>query len=243
MSLTADQDNGLPLYQSVRQQLRADLEQGRWKPGDMLPTEAELARHFGLSVGTIRQAVLALVREGLLTRTPGRGTFVARFDTRGGFGRFFRFRDEANSPMEPSVRHLDTTLIEDGDPDIAARLQSPPGTPIYRVRRMLLGNGEPISLNISYLDSTAYPGLETLSLDDQRLYTVLERRHGVLVLRAEEDLRAGLPEESEATLLGISLSTPVMIVERTAYGHRGSVIEWRRTIGRSDKFRYHISLP
>jgi GntR family transcriptional regulator len=243
MSLPADQDNGLPLYQSVRQQLRADLEKGRWKPGDMLPTEAELARHFGLSVGTIRQAVLALVREGLLTRTPGRGTFVARFDTRGGFGRFFRFRDEANTPLESSLRHLDTTLIAAGDPVVAARLQVAADTPLYRIRRMVLGNGQPITLNISYVDSTRFPELDTLSLDDQRLYTVLERRNGVVVLRAEEELRAGLPEESEAKELGISATTPVMIVERTAYSHHSAVVEWRRTIGRSDKFHYHISLP
>ena len=59
MSMRADQDNGLPHYQNVRQQLRTDLENGRWNPGEILPTEAELARHFGLSVGTIRQAVLA----------------------------------------------------------------------------------------------------------------------------------------------------------------------------------------
>lgn len=243
MSMRADQDNGLPHYQNVRQQLRTDLENGRWNPGEILPTEAELARHFGLSVGTIRQAVLALVREGLLTRRPGRGTFVARFDTQGGFGRFFRFRDGSNSPMVSSVRHLDTTLIEAGDPVIAGKLRVAPTTPLYRIRRMLLGNGEPISLNISYTDKKRFPDLEKLVLDDQRLYTVLEKRYGIHILRAEEDLRAGLPEESEAKILGISPTTPVMIVERTAYVNRGAVVEWRRTIGRSDKFLYHISLP
>jgi GntR family transcriptional regulator len=239
----ADQGNGLPHYQNVRQQLRADLESGRWKPGDMLPTEAELARHFELSVGTIRQAVLSLVREGLLTRRPGRGTFVARFDTGNGFGRFFHFREDLRDKVVPSVHHIDTVVLEKGDLVTAGRLRIAPRAPLYRVRRVLLGNGEPICLYTSYLDKKRFPGLEVLDLEDSRLYAELEKHYGVHVRGAEEILRAGSPDAEEAGHLGITPSTPVMVIERTALGSQGSVIEWRRTVGRSDQFHYKITLP
>ena len=235
--------NGLPLYQAVKQQLRRDLEAGRWKPGAMLPTEADLARHFNVSIGTVRQAVLALVRQGLLTRRPGSGTFVARLDTSRGFGRFFRFSEELSGAVVPSAVHLDTVVLKDGDPEIAARLGIAPRAPLYRIRRTLHAKGEPICIYISYLDKARFARLEKLDLDDQKLYAALENAYGVHVLKAEEVLHAGSPSEDEAGLLGISPTTPVMIVERTAYGDNGSVVEWRRTVGRSDKFHYRIELP
>lgn len=237
------QTAGVPAYQTVRQRLRADLDAGRWKPGDMLPTEAELARHFGLSVGTIRQAVLELVREGLLTRRPGSGTFVARLDASRGFGRFFRFRDDLRGTVEPRVRHVDTILAPEDAPGIAARLGLPPEAPLYRLRRMMLANEEPICLYVSYLDPKQAPGLETIDFEDQRLYAMLERTYGTHVLRAEEILRAGAPTEDEAALLGIAPGTPVILMERTAFGERDAVREWRRTVGRSDQFHYKIQLP
>jgi GntR family transcriptional regulator len=237
------QTAGVPAYQTVRLRLRADLDNGRWKPGDMLPTEAELARHFGLSVGTIRQAILELVREGLLTRRPGSGTFVARLDASRGFGRFFRFRDDLRGAVEPRVRHVDTILAPEDAPGIAARLGLDSEAPLYRVRRMMLANDEPICLYVSYLDPKQTPGLDKIDFEDQRLYAMLERTYGTHVLRAEEILRAGTPTDDEARILGIAAPTPVILMERTAFGERDTVVEWRRTVGRSDQFYYKIQLP
>lgn len=234
---------GIPLYQAVRLQLKADLDSGRWKPGQLLPTELELAKHFGVSTGTIRQAVLAMVREGLLTRRPGSGTFVARLDSKRGFGRFFRFTEGLHGAVVPTTRHVDTILIAEGDPVVAAKLRIAPHAPLYRVRRMLLANGDPICLYVSYLDRSRFEDLETIDLENRKLYAQLEASYGTHVLKAEEILRAGAPSAEEADLLGVSRSTPVMIVERTAFGNQGSVVEWRRTVGRSDQFHYKIELP
>ncbi len=235
---------GLPLYQAVRQQLKADLDAGRWKPGDILPTEAELASHFAVSTGTVRQAVLALVREGLLVRRPGSGTFVARLDTiNRGFGRFFRFSEDLRDKITPRSHHVDTVLLKDGDAEVAARLRIAPRAPIYRVRRILFANDEPICLYVSYLDEARFRNLDRLDLDDKRLYAALEQAYGSHVVRAEELLSAGSPSDEEAALLRIAPRTPVMVIERTAYGSQSGVVEWRRTVGRSDKFHYRIELP
>ena len=242
-ALVDRQTAGVPAYQTVRLRLRADLDSGRWKPGDMLPTEAELARHFGLSVGTIRQAILELVREGLLTRRPGSGTFVARLDGSRGFGRFFRFREDLRGAVEPRVRHIDTVLAPEDSPGIAATLGLEAATPLYRVRRMMLANDEPICIYVSYLDPRQAPSLEAIDFEDQRLYAMLERTYGMHVLRAEEILRAGAPTEEEAGILGIAPGTPIILMERTAFGERDAVVEWRRTVGRSDQFHYKIQLP
>src|SRR3954452_5085703 len=71
-----------PLYQKVRAQLKQLIDRGFWKPGDMLPTEPELGEQFGVSAGTVKQALLSLAREGLIVRRAGKGTFVARLNGR-----------------------------------------------------------------------------------------------------------------------------------------------------------------
>src|SRR6187402_3552349 len=84
----ADKNGSLPLYQKVREQLKQQIDRGFWKPGDMLPTEPELGEQFGVSAGTVKQALLSLAREGLIVRQAGKGTFVARMSGRRSFSRF-----------------------------------------------------------------------------------------------------------------------------------------------------------
>lgn len=65
-----------PLYEQVRRQVLDYINEHDLKPGDTIPTEAELAVRYGVSVGTVRRALLQLVDQGILYRQPGRGTFL-----------------------------------------------------------------------------------------------------------------------------------------------------------------------
>lgn len=66
-----------PVYIQIHNQLRQNIEDGEWKVGDKIPAERELANDFGVSRMTLRQAIQALVDEGILERRVGSGTFVA----------------------------------------------------------------------------------------------------------------------------------------------------------------------
>jgi DNA-binding IscR family transcriptional regulator len=70
-------DSPVALYMQLVQQLRAKIESGEWGPGARVPSEIELAREYGISRGTVRQAMVRLQNDGLLQRAPGKGTFVA----------------------------------------------------------------------------------------------------------------------------------------------------------------------
>jgi DNA-binding GntR family transcriptional regulator len=65
-----------PLYVQVRNTLSARIAGGEWRPEQMLPCEVTLGLAYGVSQGTIRKALDLMEREGLITRTQGRGTFV-----------------------------------------------------------------------------------------------------------------------------------------------------------------------
>jgi len=65
-----------PLYLQVRDALLDRIKDGRWKPGANLPSEIDLHRQLGVSLGTLRKALSVLESEQLIIREPGRGTFV-----------------------------------------------------------------------------------------------------------------------------------------------------------------------
>ena len=246
LEITPDLDrhsDGVPLYQKVRESLKKDLARGVWKPGNMLPTELELGERFGVSPGTIKQAILGLVRDGLITRRPGKGTFVTRIDTPRGFARFFGFEGAGGKPLDPKVYVVDLQVTTEVPSQARQALGLGPRGKILFVRRLLVQNGTPICIYDSYMPYRLVAGLENEKLDVDRIYFAIEKKFDIHVVSVNEMLTAGLVDGGEARLLGVSPGSPIIHIERTAYSHNNTVVEWRETIGRSDKFIYKIKSP
>ncbi|HWJ95219.1 MAG TPA: GntR family transcriptional regulator, partial [Telluria sp.] len=66
-----------PLYQQIKALITQSLQSGEWKPGELMPSEVELAARFKVSQGTVRKAIDELAAENLVVRRQGKGTFVA----------------------------------------------------------------------------------------------------------------------------------------------------------------------
>jgi GntR family transcriptional regulator len=242
--LTAEKSGTQPLYQKVREQLKQQIDRGFWKPGDVLPTEPQLGEQFGVSAGTVKQALLSLARDGLIIRRAGKGTFVARLDGSRSFARFFRFRDAPSGEnLDPTIRVVEARVLRSAPRAITEGLQIPRDVPVLFLRRMLIQDDVPICLYDSHLPCDLVPNLEKKRLDEDRLYLALEKHFGIHVVNADEVLRAGAVQGAEAKLLNLPEGAPVILIDRTAFTHGGRIIELRRTVGRSDRFVYRISLP
>lgn len=235
---------GVPLYQRVREALKEDLARGKWKPGNMLPTEIELGQEFGVSPGTIKQAILSLVRDGLIVRRPGKGTFVARLDGSRSFARFFRFRESTTGEeLHPTIRVVDVRILDEGPAEARKHLKLHAKGKMLFVRRLLVQDSMPICIYDSYMPYRLVAGLEHERLDVDRIYHAMEKKFDIHVVGVEEMLRASIVSGEEARLLDVPPGSPVIHIERLAFSHNNSVVEWRQTIGRSDHFIYKIKLP
>jgi GntR family transcriptional regulator len=234
---------GRPLYQQVKSAISSGLMDGTWKPGDKLPTETELSRKFGVSEGTVRQAVIALVKEGKLTRRSGKGTFATRPNFTRSFARFFRFRGPRNS-QEPQYGVHVIKLIENASVNgsIRQKLALKPGSPILAIHRVIEQDRVVVCYSISYLSQERFGALTRNQLEGAALYEALQEQHGVHVLRAVETLQARGARADEAKMLDIRRGEPVIAIERLAYTHRDHVVEVRHAVGRSDIFSYQIEL-
>src|SRR5688572_23161326 len=125
MTALVAEPRATPRYQRVHAALRRRIDGGEWQVGHQIPTELELTQRYGVSRGTLRQAIDALVREGRLKRIQGVGTFVRRPPVALGFlGPFHLFDDLRARGFDVTLRLVESRL-RPADPDLAARLDVP----------------------------------------------------------------------------------------------------------------------
>ena len=233
---------GVPLYLQIRDVITSQLAHGAWKPGEQLPTEPELSARFRVSEGTIRQALLALVKDGRLTRRSGKGTFVAkpRFDQ--SFARFFRFRGDTGQ-VDPDFRLavIDIKVLTSVDPAVKATLDLRRSR-VLAIHRTIMQDDVVVCHYVSYLSHAEFGTLTTEDMENSALYDVLESKFNIHIVQATETLQARAASTEDTEILQIKQGEPVIAVERVAYTYQEKPVEFRRTIGRSDKFRYEIQL-
>src|SRR5512135_188497 len=125
-----------PLYEEVRARLIEGISTGAWRPGEAIPSEGELARAFGVAVGTIRKAVDTLVADQALVRRQGKGTFVTTHDGGRLMFHFFHIVERGGAKAYPQVRLLDFRR-DRADPDAAQALGIAPADKVIRIRNLL----------------------------------------------------------------------------------------------------------
>jgi GntR family transcriptional regulator len=231
----------VPLYHQIANDLRRKIASGAWSAGSQMPSEEELTAAYGVSRITVRQALSILVQEGLVTRQPGRGSFVRDPSITAGPRRLTSFSEEMRAKgLTPSSRVLDSRVIS-ADQALAEALQVVPGAPVLRLERLRLGNGEPIGIQVAHVPIDRYPGLDAVDFSVASLYAEMERRSGLPVEEAEETYIVGQADPQVASELSIAVGSPVLVVERRAWSG-GVVVEFTRSIMRGDRYRIQVRL-
>ena len=123
MSYANQSDQRLSLYLRLRDEFAARIASGQWRPGESIPTEAELVAQFSASIGTVRKAIDLLVAEELLERFQGKGTYVRRAKFDASLFRFFRFQNDAGERRIPEGRIVHRHVLTAPSAVAAAHLQ------------------------------------------------------------------------------------------------------------------------
>jgi len=227
-----------PLYGQIKTLLVGSLASGEWKPGQMIPSEAELASRFGVSQGTVRKAIDELATDNLLLRRQGRGTFVASHAEDRHSTRFLRLR-ATDDGVEAHQSRLISCRTGTASGRAAVMLQLKDGEPVIEVRRLLLFGGRPVIHDHIVLPEHAFEGLDAATIEswEGTSYSLFESRFGVRLIRATERLRAVLPSTEVAGVMGLDATTPLLAVERVAYTYDDRPMEWR--LGHYDTAVHH----
>ena len=232
-----------PLYQQIRALITRSLESGEWKPGDIIPSESDLAERFGVSQGTVRKAIDELAAENLLVRRQGKGTFVSTHDDPRSFFRFLRLASNEGELLRLQSIPLECRRAKAGA-DVARTLALEPGAPINIVRRLMRFGDEPAVYDEIYLPGELFPdlSLDILNSVAVSMYSLFESRYSVRIIRAEERLRAVSADRVSAELLQVAEGSPLLLVERVTYTYDNKPVEWRRGFYATKNFYYHNEL-
>lgn len=220
------------------------LEQGEWKPGELIPSEVELSQRFGVSQGTVRKAVDELSQDNLLVRRQGKGTFVATHNEAKAHFRFLRLTPEQGGEVTyPESRVLDCKRVRLPS-DVARELDVRPTDTGFCITRLLSFSGKPTVLDEIWLPSTHFRGLtrDMLTSWNGTLYGFFESKFGVCMTSASERIRAVAANAGQAELLGVSASSPLLFVERLSRAFGDRPVELRRGWYVTDHFHYRAEL-
>lgn len=233
-----DPSDPTPLHTQISGWLRGKIEGGTWPEHYRLPAEPALAAELGVSRGTLRRAIGALVLDGLLTQTPGRGTFVAG--------------TVVEPPLAQRLTTLNEAFIDAGHPlttrvvsvakvvppaPAAALLETAPGTEVLRLERVRHLDGVPVArlINLVCLDLT--PGLEQVDFAVRPLFEVLEHDYDLDIASARRSFDAVLAGVDNAELLGVDPSAPLLHLEQLTRAADGSPVEHSDVWLRADRLR------
>ncbi len=235
-----------PLYQQIKVLILQSLQDGEWKPGDVIPSEMDLAARFRVSQGTVRKAIDELAAENLVVRRQGKGTFVATHAEQQVQYRFLRLLPDTGdaSSEGPAQRRIIECKRLRAPADIARALGLRSGDAVLHVRRVLSFQQVATILEDLWLPAAPFKGLTAERLDSYRgpMYALFETEFGVRMVRAEEKIRALAASEPACELLKVKVGEPLLSVERTAFTYNDLPMELRRGLYRTDTHHYRNSL-
>ncbi len=229
-----------PKYLQVAEILRKRIQR-ELRVGDQIPTEAELCAQFGVSRETIREALNLLDGEGLLSRQPGRGTFVAKAPAQGETRLTGLVEDLFRLKEDVQWRVLETKPVE-VPADIAAVMMMPQGEFAYRIVRLQLHNKEPLAYHESYLRLEYGMAIVKAGLN-RPIILELENSMGIECREEYHKLDAVAADTHMASTLNVTIGAPLLLMTRVLVDKEGQAVVAFHSHYRADRYYYTLKLP
>lgn len=232
-----------PLYQQIKSLITQSLQSGEWKPGELIPSEVELAHRFKVSQGTVRKAIDELSAENLVVRRQGKGTFVATHHEERAQFRFLRLVPDLGDPHAAHNRIIDVKRLR-ATAETARLLDIKSADAVIFIKRVQSFDTTPTILEEIWLPGHIFRGLTAERLVEYKgpMYGLFETEFGTRMIRAEEKIRAVSADTEAAELLHISAGTPLLNVERISYTYGDKPVELRRGLYSTERHHYQNKL-
>jgi GntR family transcriptional regulator len=204
--------------------------------GEAIPSERRLATELGVSRPTLRAVVDELVREGLLRRRHGSGTYVAEPKIALPLTMTSFTEDMARRGMRAGSRVLSFERISAGA-KLGQRLRISPVDDVWAIRRLRMADEETMAIEFLHVPCRLLPRLTREELEEHSFYALLKEGHGIVIAAGIQTIEPTLVDEDEADMLGVPVHSPAFLFERTTESEGGEVVEYVRSVYRGDRYR------
>ena len=220
-----------PLYQQIKSLIVQSLQSGEWKPGELIPSEVELAYRFKVSQGTVRKAIDELSAENLVVRRQGKGTFVATHHEARVQFRFLRLQPDSGESQQPENHIIEVKRMR-GPAEVTRVLDIKSGDSVVYIKRVQFFDGIPTILEEIWLPGAIFKGLTAERLVEYKgpMYGLFETEFGTQMIRASEKLHAVAADAAAAEMLKVEIGLPLLSVDRVSYTYGDRPVEVRRAL-------------
>jgi len=239
LSLSISRGSPVPLHHQLRQLLQDQIERGSLRPGQQLPHERQYAEYLGISLAPVRQALLDLVRMGLVFRVRGKGTFVRDDKVIEKISLLGSFTDSLRSQgLEPAFTVTCAASLAP-PPEVRDAFEAKPRR-LFRLDRVASVTDGPLALLTAWLDPARFPDLAAQDFSQVPLYATLERLYGVRMGRALSTIEVVQLRDEEAALLQLPPGASALQVQGTTFDQNDRATEVSRVLYRADRFTFSL---
>lgn len=237
-----DIDSKIAYYVQLKEALQRKIENFEYKPGDKLPSEAELCQQTNVSRTVVRQALMELEHEGLVYKRKGKGTFVAKPKTGTTLAQFHTsFNQDMDNQDQEAITKVLFQHVIPAPHMVAQKLCVAEGDPVLKVDHLRIIEDSPIGLRSTYLVYQYCRGLESADFSksvDELLYDLCN----IDLEFSERTFEAVGANEKEAGLFGVTLGTPMISMNTTNYTGDWVPIEFDHLVLRGDQSRVEAKI-
>ncbi|WP_119327072.1 GntR family transcriptional regulator [Companilactobacillus musae] len=229
----------VPVYIQIHNEIRKEIESGKWAVGERIPSERQLSQDFDVSRMTLRQAIQTLVDEGILQRQVGSGTYVASSKVQEKMSGTTSFTEITESQgKKPSSK---TVSYHVADPSISEleKLKLKEGDQVLRMERIRYADKQPICFEVATIPIGIVNSLNKKDITSS-LYKALEDKAGLKLGNATQTVSAILASEKIANFLNVKRGSAVLRVRQITTLDDGRPFEYVRSQYAGDRFEFYL---
>ena len=236
--MSTDLADRLPLYAQLERTLISRIADGSLSPGTRLPSEDSLVQEYAVSRTTVRAAIQSLIQRGLVEIQRGKGTFVTLPRITQELTELTGFVEDMEAVGRKATAKVLDHQVVPANELIARHLALPQGSPVVRIQRVRLADGNPLSFDETYLPKDLGKKITTNNLETNPIFTLLEEKYNTPLIEAEYRLEASCADSIVAKALAIEVGSPIFLIERTScsIGHRP--VDYEKLHYRGDRIRF-----
>lgn len=229
-----DERDMVPVFYQLFQDIKEQIESGRLKPGDMIPSESQLGKMYGISRMTVRRGLALLIDAGLIETVHGKGNFVAkpRLDRATLFFNETGVADEAGTSVFKllGVRRVEADVL------IAKKLKLPEGTRVFMIKRLIIGEKFPVAVDVKYLPYIKGKPIVENEIEYADFPAMVARHTDVMIHRIDMSISATSLTPEEAELLKTEPRHPALCIMQIIYAKDGRPLGLSRIVYRGDMY-------
>lgn len=231
-------DQPVPKYYKIYKELLQQIRSSQFQEYDLFYSDTELVEKYGVSRGTIREAVKLLIQQGYLVREQGRGTFVTKPKIEQDSKKLMGFTElmEKNG-MSPSAKVVKKKIV-DAPMKLIKLMQLDEGDKVVQLVRVRFGNDEPLIVEQSYFVNDYFQPIYEMDLESNSIYQLLYNYTNTRLGEARQQISAIRAENPENELLSVDLGTPLLLMKRLIKTKENQFFQYSEDLYRSDRINF-----